>query len=223
MTSAESKFAIPSASRRRVRELAVPTLSQETHAGHFPEYDGGGEAWCSPTSTAMVLGYWGSGSRRPPQLATFPRRAARRRRGRLRRALRVRLELPGRGQLAVQHGVRRDVPRHERLRDAPALARRGRALHRRGHPARRVDQRQAAGLPLQEDQRTSARDPRIHARPAMSSRTTQRSSRTRTRARSTARADFENVWLGGSAGIVYVIYPTASPCPPNVAGLDPNW
>ena len=38
---------------------AVPQLSQEIHAGQFPEYDGGGEAWCSPTSTAMVLGYWG--------------------------------------------------------------------------------------------------------------------------------------------------------------------
>ncbi len=39
-------------------ELAVPPYSQETHIGHYPEYNGGGEAWCSPTSTAMVLGYW---------------------------------------------------------------------------------------------------------------------------------------------------------------------
>src|SRR5207253_4119597 len=38
---------------------AVPQISQEIHAGQYPEYDGGGEAWCSPTSTAMVLGYWG--------------------------------------------------------------------------------------------------------------------------------------------------------------------
>ncbi|HAF10857.1 MAG TPA: hypothetical protein DCK98_12370 [Chloroflexi bacterium] len=38
---------------------AVPQFSQEIHAGQFPEYDGGGEAWCSPTSTTMVLGYWG--------------------------------------------------------------------------------------------------------------------------------------------------------------------
>jgi hypothetical protein len=28
------------------------------HDGDYPEYDGGGEAWCSPTSTAMVLGYY---------------------------------------------------------------------------------------------------------------------------------------------------------------------
>jgi hypothetical protein len=31
------------------------------HEGEYPQYDGGGEAWCSPTSTSMVLGYWGTG------------------------------------------------------------------------------------------------------------------------------------------------------------------
>jgi hypothetical protein len=40
-------------------ELAVPRYSQEIHAGQYPEYDGGGEAWCSPTSTEMVVEYWG--------------------------------------------------------------------------------------------------------------------------------------------------------------------
>ena len=40
--------------------LAVPQYSQEIHAGQYPEYDGGGEAWCSPTSTSMVLAYWGA-------------------------------------------------------------------------------------------------------------------------------------------------------------------
>ena len=37
------------------------------------------------------------------------------------------------------------------------------------------------------------------------------------------RADFERVWLGGSGGIVYVIYPRGKALPPNVAGLPPNW
>jgi hypothetical protein len=41
--------------------LNVPTYSQELHRGEFPEYDGGGEAWCSPTSTAMVVASWGLG------------------------------------------------------------------------------------------------------------------------------------------------------------------
>jgi hypothetical protein len=39
--------------------LDVPRYSQMTHAGEYPRYGGGGEAWCSPTSTTMVLGYYG--------------------------------------------------------------------------------------------------------------------------------------------------------------------
>ncbi|MFI0421412.1 C39 family peptidase [Spongiactinospora sp. 9N601] len=39
-------------------ELDVPRRSQNVHEGHYPEWDGGGEAWCSPTSTTMVLGRW---------------------------------------------------------------------------------------------------------------------------------------------------------------------
>ena len=45
----------PRGSRSRCRQY-----SQEIHAGQYPEYDGGGEAWCSPTSTSMVLAYWGA-------------------------------------------------------------------------------------------------------------------------------------------------------------------
>lgn len=45
------------------RELAVPMRSQMV-------YPDGGEVWCSPTSTAMVLGYWG-------RSVSVPRAAAR--------------------------------------------------------------------------------------------------------------------------------------------------
>jgi hypothetical protein len=38
--------------------LPVPRYSQMVHEGEYPEYDGGGEAWCSPTSTTMVLAYY---------------------------------------------------------------------------------------------------------------------------------------------------------------------
>ncbi len=38
--------------------LLVPRYSQEIHRGEYPQYNGGGEAWCSPTSTSMVLGYY---------------------------------------------------------------------------------------------------------------------------------------------------------------------
>ncbi len=39
-------------------ELPVPAYSQDIHAGQYPEYDNGGEAWCSATSSTMVLEYW---------------------------------------------------------------------------------------------------------------------------------------------------------------------
>ncbi|MBB1247056.1 peptidase C39 family protein, partial [Streptomyces durbertensis] len=43
-------------------EIRVPHYSQNVHVGRYPEYDNGGEAWCSPTSTQMITEYWG---RRP--------------------------------------------------------------------------------------------------------------------------------------------------------------
>ncbi|MBA2773378.1 MAG: C39 family peptidase [Nocardioidaceae bacterium] len=44
-----------------VRELRVPRFSQQIHRGEYPRYNGGGEAWCSPTSTSMLLAYWDRG------------------------------------------------------------------------------------------------------------------------------------------------------------------
>jgi hypothetical protein len=41
--------------------LSVPRSSQMDHTGHFPQWGGGGEAWCSPTSTMMMLRYFDSG------------------------------------------------------------------------------------------------------------------------------------------------------------------
>jgi Peptidase_C39 like family len=40
-------------------ELPVPRYAQNLHIGQYPQYGGGGEAWCSPTSTEMVVEYWG--------------------------------------------------------------------------------------------------------------------------------------------------------------------
>lgn len=47
--------------RGRGHALTVPAYSQEIHAGHYPQWNGGGEAWCSPTSTSMVTASWGRG------------------------------------------------------------------------------------------------------------------------------------------------------------------
>jgi hypothetical protein len=41
--------------------LPVPQFSQSIHEGQYPQWNGGGEAWCSPTSTSMVVAHWGTG------------------------------------------------------------------------------------------------------------------------------------------------------------------
>lgn len=55
------RFTVPASTPRCARELRVPRHSQEIHIGQYPEYDNGGEAWCSPTSATMILEYWGRG------------------------------------------------------------------------------------------------------------------------------------------------------------------
>ncbi|MFF1557384.1 peptidase C39 family protein [Streptomyces sp. NPDC058279] len=49
----------PSKPSGTAHELKVPRYSQEIHIGRYPEYDNGGEAWCSPTSSQMVIESWG--------------------------------------------------------------------------------------------------------------------------------------------------------------------
>jgi hypothetical protein len=65
MTSAvPDRFTVPASRPGNAAgiELPVPAYAQNIHKGQFPEYGGGGESWCSPTSTEMVVEYWG---RRP--------------------------------------------------------------------------------------------------------------------------------------------------------------
>ncbi|MFF7392816.1 peptidase C39 family protein [Streptomyces scabiei] len=53
------RFTVPASTPGLARELDVPRYSQEIHKGQYPEYDNGGEAWCSPTSSQMVIEFWG--------------------------------------------------------------------------------------------------------------------------------------------------------------------
>ena len=62
MTSAvPDRFTVPTSPAAGAwgKELPVPPYAQNMHEGQYPEYGGGGEAWCSPTSTEMVVEYWG--------------------------------------------------------------------------------------------------------------------------------------------------------------------
>ncbi|SEC97418.1 Peptidase_C39 like family protein [Streptomyces sp. 3213] len=62
------RFTVPASTPGLAGELMVPRYSQEIHTGQYPEYDNGGEAWCSPTSSQMIIEYWG-GRLTPEQLA----------------------------------------------------------------------------------------------------------------------------------------------------------
>ncbi|HEX3787060.1 MAG TPA: C39 family peptidase [Pseudonocardiaceae bacterium] len=62
MTSAvPDRFTVPASPPGGAEgiELPVPRYSQDVHDGEYPQWDGGGEAWCSPTSNEMVVEYWG--------------------------------------------------------------------------------------------------------------------------------------------------------------------
>ncbi|MGW0878568.1 peptidase C39 family protein [Streptomyces sp. NPDC002671] len=62
------RFTVPASAPGLAQELAVPRYSQEIHKGQYPQYDNGGEAWCSPTSSQMIVEYWG-GRLTPEQLS----------------------------------------------------------------------------------------------------------------------------------------------------------
>ena len=58
LTNQQSTFPSATTMNGETIDLHVTPFSQETHHGEYPEFDNGGEAWCSPTSTAMVVNYW---------------------------------------------------------------------------------------------------------------------------------------------------------------------
>ena len=59
MNLTNQKMTFPSGSTvSSETDLRPQPYSQEIHHGDFPQYDNGGEAWCSPTSTSMVVSYW---------------------------------------------------------------------------------------------------------------------------------------------------------------------
>ena len=58
LTNQKNSFPSATSMTGTDKDLHVPQYSQEIHHGHYPQYDNGGEAWCSPTSTSMVVAYW---------------------------------------------------------------------------------------------------------------------------------------------------------------------
>jgi len=226
MTSAASDYAIPSAPAGVVRELAVPQLSQEVHRGHFPEYDNGGEAWCSPTSTAMVLDYWKSlsYSNSGPtalQLGDFP--GAAHVDGQVDYAARYVYDWNYQGAgnwpdntayAASFDGMNGFVTRLRSLAEAERFIANGIPLVASINgklPGFLFKKTSGHLLVIRGFTATGdviTNDPAVFA--DADARVVY------------GRADFEKVWLEGSAGIVYVIYPDGVPLP-GPEGPNPNW
>ena len=219
VASRAGDHALPGAFSGVARDLAVPMLSQETHTGHYPEYDGGGEAWCSPTSTAMVLGFWKAGPN-ATDLTAFP--GASHTDGQVDHAARYTYDWSYEGAgnwpfntaYAASFGLEAFITRLRSLQEAELFI--------------------AAGIPLIASINgelpgflfTSTNGHLLVIRGFAANGdviTNDPAVRADAQARKVyPRFDFERVWLN-SFGTVYVIHPPGVRLPPNVAGLPANW
>ncbi len=199
--------------------LDVPRYSQMVHSGDYAEYGGGGEAWCSPTSTSMVLGYYDA----LPAPAAYSWVA------------------DGHVDPWVDHAARMtydydyDGTGNWPFNTAYAAAQAGRAFVTRLRSLREAERFIAAGIPLVASiafgrgeltgAPISASDGHLLVivgftdsgdvvvnDPAAATRSGVR--------RTYDRGEFEDAWIPASGGTVYVITDAAHPLPANSPG---NW
>ena len=203
----------------RGRVLDVPRYSQMIHRGHYPAWGSGGEAWCSPTSTSMVLGYYDA----------LPDPAA------------YRWVPGGHTDPWVDYAARMTYDESYRgtgnwaFNTAFAAPRAGKAFVTRLRSLREAETFIAAGIPLVAS--ISFGSGELSGAPISASNghllvivgftragdvvvndpaaTTRRGVR-----RTYDRAQFENAWLPTSGGTVYVVRDGAHPLP---AGDHSNW
>ncbi len=203
----------------RGRVLDVPRWSQRLHADRYPQWGGGGDAWCSPTSTAMVLAYWNA-SPAPRQYAWVrppgPRPA-------VVHAARQCYDqaYAGTGNWAFTtayaglHGMDAFVTRLRSLTEAEAFVAAGIPLvlstaYRRGQvPGLDYD---TAGHLLVLVGFTAGGDPVLNDPYAPNDDAVRRT---------VPRDRFEAAWQQGSGGMAYVIRPPDVPLPARPA--QPNW
>ncbi|TXL62242.1 C39 family peptidase [Aeromicrobium terrae] len=196
------------------RVLGVPRYSQMTHRGEYPQWGGGGEAWCSPTSTSMVLRYFGSGPKSAdyawsPYSASWVDHAAR-------YTFDHRYDGTGNWPFntayAGRYGLDAFVTRFYDLRDAEAFIKAGipvvasiafRKGELDGAPISSTPGHLLVIVGFTSSGRVVVNDP------AGKSTTAVR--------REYSRGQFERAWLGGSGGIVYVMRPTSKALPPDTS------
>ena len=220
MVSRTSRYSIPSPWSGSAVELPVPPQSQETHAGHYPEYDGGGEAWCSPASTAMVLRSFGTGPS-AADLAQFP--GGGHADGNVDHAARYTFDWnysgagnwPFNTAYAAGYGLDAFVTRLRSLAEAQRFIEAGIPLIASINGVLPGFLFTATNGHLLVISGFTANGDVVSHDPAALSNAEVR--------KVYPRAGFERVWLQGSGGVVYVIRPPSVPLPPNVPGAHANW
>jgi hypothetical protein len=191
-------------------DLPVPRSSQMIHKGEFPQWGGGGEAWCSPTSTSMVMRYFGKGPKKAAYAFSkyadsFVDHAAR---------YTYDHQYEGTGNwpfntaYAANYSLDSYVTRLTSLRDAEKYIRAGIPLV----ASVAFGRGELAGAPISSTPghllviRGFTKTGQVIVNdPAAPSNSTVR--------RVYSRAQFEKAWLKGSGGVVYVIRPTSVPLP----------
>ena len=199
--------------------LAVPSYSQMVHEGDYPQWNGGGEAWCSPTSTSMVLGYY----KKLPAKTSYS-------------------WVPtGHVDPWVDYAARMtfdydyDGTGNWPFNTAYAAPRVGKAFVTRLRSLREAERFIAAGIPVVASISFGAGE--LDGAPISSTAghllvivgftadgdpiVNDPASHTRAGVRRTYdRGQLERAWLGGSGGVVYVVHDAAHPLP---EGQQTNW
>lgn len=203
--------------------LDVPTLSQEVHVGHYPQWDNGGEAWCSATSTAMVIKYWHTGPT-PAQLAWVDPPVDADVDYAARNVFDYTYDGAGNWPFncayATTYGLKAFVTRLRDFTEAEELIKRGipviisvsfakGALDGAGYG---TNGHLMVVVGFTEDGDVVVNDPASHLIADDS------------QVRVTYRRDqLENAWVPHSGGTVYVYHPANVPLPPVVEHREPNW
>lgn len=198
------------------KDLAVPMSSQMIHKGEYPKWGGGGEAWCSPTSTSMVMRYFDKGPTKSdyswsPYAESWVDHAAR---------YTFDHQYDGTGNwpfntaYAAGYSLDTFVTRLHTLRDAEAFIKAGIPLV----ASVAFGSGELTGAPISSTPghllviRGFTSTGKVIANdPAAASSSTVR--------RTYSRAQFERAWLRGSGGVVYVIRPTSKALPKDT----PRW
>ncbi|MCW2830829.1 MAG: hypothetical protein JWP31_1521 [Aeromicrobium sp.] len=196
------------------KDLAVPMSSQMIHQGEFPQYGGGGEAWCSPTSTSMVMRYFGKGPVKAdytwsPYTDSFVDHAAR---YTFDHAYDGTGNWPFNTAYAAGYSLDTFVTRLHTLRDAEAFIKAGIplvasvAFAEGGLDGAPISSTPGHLLVIRGF--TSSGNVIVND-PAAAKNSTVR--------RVYSRAQLEKAWLRGSGGVVYVIRPASRPLPADTA------